>query len=186
MTTLTRVLLLPGLSDSGPEHWQSHWERSDPSCLRVVQQDWVTPLRSDWVATLEAAVAASGSGVVLVAHSAACALVAFWAVASSRVVRGALLVAPSDTEAPSFPAGPIGWQPMPLARLPFPSIVAPSSNDEFVSLDRARVFAAAWGSRFVDVGVAGHLNAASGLGLWDRGRALLSEFLDTHSQEALP
>jgi hypothetical protein len=175
---MIRALLLPGLYDSGPEHWQSYWERTDPSCLRVVQQDWETPARADWVATLEAAVAAAGPGVVLVAHSAACALVAFWAAATPRTVRGALLVAPSDTEAPSYPAGPTGWQPMPLAALPFPSIVVASSDDGFVTLDRARVFAEAWGSRFVDIGAAGHINADSGLGPWRRGKELLAALLD--------
>ena len=171
----SRVLLLPGLFDSGPEHWQTHWERTDPSCIRVVQQDWEAPDRADWVATLEAAVAASGSDVVLAAHSAGCALVAFWARATTRTVLGALLVAPCDTEAASYPAGPIGWQPMPLARLPFPSIVVASSNDEYVTVERARAFAEAWGSRFVHVGAVGHINSASGLGHWAHGKALLSD-----------
>lgn len=178
MSTPVRVLLLPGLWNSGPEHWQSHWERADPSFVRVRQRDWVNPVRWEWVAALEAAIASAGPGVVLVAHSAACALVAFWAAATSRTVRGALLVAPADTDAPSYPEGPSGWRPMPLSRLPFPSIVVASSDDEFVTLDRAAVFAEAWGSRFVDAGAAGHLNATSGLGAWSAGRALLDELLD--------
>ncbi len=182
MSVPVRALLLPGLWNSGPEHWQSRWERTDPSCVRVVQQDWVTPARADWVATLEAAVAASGPDVVLVAHSTACALVAFWAAATSRTVRGALLVAPSDTEASSYPGGPTGWQPMPLAALPFPSIVVASSDDEFATLDRARAFAKAWGSRFVDIGAAGHINAASGLGPWRSGKALLVDLLHDGSR----
>jgi predicted alpha/beta hydrolase family esterase len=177
MNAPLRVLLLPGLFDSGPEHWQSHWERADPSFVRVVQQNWESPARGDWVATLEAAVASSGPAVVLVAHSAACALVAFWAGATTRRVRGALLVAPADTEAPSWPAGPTGWQPMPLGRLPFPSLLAASSDDEFVNLDRARAFAEAWGSRFVHIGAAGHINATSGLGPWSRGKELLADLL---------
>jgi len=181
MTMPIRVLLLPGLFDSGPEHWQSYWERADPFCVRVVQQDWETPAREDWVATLEAAVAASGPGVVLVAHSTACALVAFWAATTSRTVRGALLVAPSDTEASSYPAGPTGWQPMLLDALPFPSIVVASSDDEFVTLDRARAFADAWGSRFVHLGAVGHINAGSGLGPWSRGKELLADLLDQSS-----
>ena len=173
-----RVLLLPGLSNSGPEHWQSYWERTDPSCLRVVQRDWESPIRTEWVAILETAVAASGSDVVLVAHSTACALVAFWAAATSRTVRGALLVAPSDTEALSYPVGPTGWQPMRLAALPFPSIVVASSDDAFCTLERGRVFAEAWGSRFVNIGAAGHINSASGLGHWSRGKTLLADLLD--------
>jgi predicted alpha/beta hydrolase family esterase len=168
-----RVLLLPGLFNSGPEHWQSHWETNDPACTRVIQQDWDTPRREDWVATLESAVTASGPDVVLVAHSTACALVAFWGAATSQTVRGAMLVAPSDTEGSNYPVGPTGWRPMPLAALPFPSIVVASSDDEYCELQRARTFANAWGSRFVDIGPAGHINSASGLGAWSDGKALL-------------
>jgi len=173
-----RVLLLPGLWNSGPEHWQSHWERADPSFVRVVQRDWVNPVRWEWVAVLEAAAAAAGPGVVLAAHSAGCALVAFWAASTSHTVRGALLVAPADTDAQSFPDGPAGWRPMPLARLPFPSTVVASRDDPFVTLERGRLFARAWGSRFVDAGAAGHLNAASGLGAWPEGRALVEDLLE--------
>lgn len=144
-----------------------------------MHQEWDTPERADWVATLDAAVATHGTGVVLAGHSTACALIAFWAAAAvaMRRVRGALLVAPSDTEASSYPAGPTGWQPMPLAPLPFPSIVVASTNDGYCSLERARRFADAWGSRFVDIGAAGHINSASGLGAWAKGRALLAELL---------
>ena len=89
---------------------------------------------------------------------------AFWAAETSRSVRGALLVAPSDTEASSYPVGLSGWDPMPLAALPFPSIVVASSDDPFVTLERAAAFAEAWGSRFVLIGAAGHINSASSLG----------------------
>jgi predicted alpha/beta hydrolase family esterase len=173
----TRILILPGLWNSGPEHWQSLWERSDPSCFRVDQVDWATPARQDWVQTLERAVEEFGSDVVLVSHSTSCALVDFWAAETGLSVRGALLVAPSDTDAPSYPVGPTGWQPMPLMRLPFPSVVVASSNDEFVTLDRAKLFAEAWGSHFVNIGEAGHINSDSKLGSWESGRALLNELI---------
>jgi predicted alpha/beta hydrolase family esterase len=169
--------ILPGLFDSGPQHWQTRWERRDPDCRRVVQADWATPRCADWVATLDAAVTALDDGAVLVAHSAACALVAHWArVAAPEAgarVRGALLVAPSDPEGPAYPDGPTGFAPVPLEPLPFPSIVVASSDDDYVTLDRARRYADAWGSRFVDAGPLGHINGASGFGDWPAGRALL-------------
>ena len=59
---------------------------------------------------------------------------------------------------------------MPLARLPFPATVIASSDDPYVTLARARAFAAAWGAAFVDAGALGHINAASGLGDWPAGR----------------
>jgi uncharacterized protein len=174
---MTRVLLLPGLYDSGPDHWQSHWERTIPNAVRVVQHDWETPVREDWVATLDRAVAESGPDTVLVGHSTACALISFWAAETTRTVRGALIVAPSDTEAASYPKAPMGWRPMPASPLPFPSIVVASTNDEYVSLARARDFAESWGSSFVNIGDAGHINSASGLGDWPRGRELLAELV---------
>jgi uncharacterized protein len=171
------ALILPGLFDSGPEHWQTLWEQIDPSCRRVNQADWETPRCADWVTALDDAIAQSAEPVVLVAHSSSCALVAHWArdaSAESRSrVRGALLVAPSDPEGPNYPDGPTGFAPMPLQRLPFPSIVVASRDDRYVTMDRAREYAHAWGSELVDLGEAGHINAASGLGSWATGYGLL-------------
>jgi uncharacterized protein len=174
---MTDILLVPGLWNSGPEHWQSYWERERSDCRRVLQKDWETPHRDDWVSALEAAVAKEGGPVVVAAHSLGCALVAHWAEVSQHLgkVRGALLVAPSDVDAPSYPAGTTGFVPMPLNRLPFPSIVVASSDDPYVSPDRARQFARAWGSRLVDLGPKGHINTASNLGRWPEGFALLEE-----------
>ena len=168
------VLILPGLYDSGPRHRQTLWERAQPQARRVIQDDWVTPKCADWVARLEHAIEETQSPV-LVAHSLGCALVAHWAAAATplRSVRGALLVAPADTEAPGVPPGVTGFAPMPLNRLPFPSIVVASSNDPYVSLDRARQFATAWGSRFVDIGDAGHISDT--VGQWPEGLALLDQ-----------
>jgi len=174
------VLLVPGLWNSGPENWQSYWERERGDCLRVVQSDWETPQRSDWVATLERAVSDAREPVVLAAHSLGCCLVAHWAGgkgASVAKVRGALLVAPSDVEAPSYPAGPVGFGPMPRQRLPFAAVVVASSDDRFVSLDRAREFAAAWGARLVEAGALGHINSDSELGNWPQGQELLAALL---------
>jgi predicted alpha/beta hydrolase family esterase len=170
-----RTLILPGLHDSDPEHWQSRWEAVDDTSLRVIQDDWETPHCADWIAGLNQALALTGPDTVLVAHSAGCALVAHWAVGESlNRIRGALLVAPSDPEAPSFPSGPRGFAPIPLLRFRFRSIVVASSNDPYVTLSRARTFAMAWGSEFVTIGEAGHINAASGLGDWPEGFALLN------------
>ena len=172
---LAPVLLLPGLSDSGPQHWQTLWMQGRPGFRRVEQADWETPRCQDWVANLEAAVAAAGPGALLVAHSAACVLVAHWAAASSRPIRGALLVATPDPEAPTFPEGPTGFAPLPLSPLPFPSTVVASQDDPYVAFERARHFAYRWGSRLVSAGRVGHINSSSGLGAWPDGLELLVE-----------
>jgi uncharacterized protein len=178
---MTEVLLIPGLWNSGPEHWQSYWERERPDCRRVEQSNWETPHRVDWVQALDRAILGAGGDVVLAAHSLGCATVAHWSAtadASTRgKVRGALLVAPSDVEAPQYPEGTVGFRPMPLERLPFPTIVVASRDDIWVAFERAESFARSWGSRFVDAGARGHINSESGLGVWPEGLALLSSFI---------
>ena len=115
--------------------------------------------------------------MVLIAHSLGCVAVAHWAAAFGHRLRGALLVAPVDVETPGFAAFPTtGFKPMPLQQLPFPSTVVASTTDEWVTLGRARQFANAWGSEFIDIGAAGHINAASGHGSWPEGLALLQKW----------
>ena len=174
---MIRVLTIPGLWNSGPRHWQSHWEAADPQVVRVVQRDWETPVREEWVATVEAAVARAGPGVVLAGHSLGCATLAFWALETRLRVAGLLLVAPSDTEAPSYPPGTTGFAPLPLRPLPFRSIVVASSDDAYLTMARARTFAAAWGAELVEAGAHGHLNSDSDLGPWPLGQAQLARLL---------
>ena len=182
----SRVLILPGLHDSGPDHWQSRWERSHTTFRRVVQRDWETPDREEWVATLDAAISESEEPVVLAAHSLGCSLVAHWARAHGGPVRGALLVAPADVERADFPGGATGFAPMPISPLPFPAIVVASTNDLYVTAERAASFAAAWGARFELLGALGHLNSESGHGDWPHGLALLERLRRRSTRHLFP
>jgi len=69
------------------------------------------------------------------------------------------------------------FRPMPLLRLACPSIVVASDDDIYTSINRAEAFARAWGSRFVRLLRAGHINSASGHGDWPEGRAWLEELV---------
>jgi uncharacterized protein len=170
----TPILILPGYGDSGPDHWQSHWEAADPACRRVVQQDWLEPKLGDWLGALEREAARCASPPVLVAHSLACALVAHWAGREGARAKAALLVAPADVDSPLHTPDEVrSFSPVAMARLPFPSIVVASTDDPFASLDRSRAFATAWGSRLVTLERAGHINADAGFGSWPEGRKLL-------------
>ena len=172
------ILILPGYADSEPDHWQSHWERADPACRRVVQNDWLEPRLADWLATLDRYVRECDSPPVLVAHSLACALVAHWATGSSALVKGAFLVAPADVESPVHTPDEVrGFAPIPLVRLPFPSIVVASNDDPFVNPERAEAFARAWGSRLITLSHAAHINADAGYGPWPEGQKLLQDLL---------
>lgn len=170
-----RILTIPGLWNSGPQHWQTHWEAKHPGITRVQQREWDRPDRDEWVETLDAAIRASDETAVLAAHSLGCALVAQWvADRGGRGVAAAMLVAPSDVEAPDYPEEGRSFATMPLVRMPFPSVVVASSDDPYVSLGRVRQFASAWGSRLEVIGPAGHINGASGHGPWPEGEAMLA------------
>jgi predicted alpha/beta hydrolase family esterase len=174
------VLLLPGWQNSGPNHWQSHWE-AQHGYRRVDQHDWMTPKRGDWMARLEEVVLGCEGPVVLVAHSLGCVLTGAWAAHSrnSHRVHAALLVAPPDAERDDVRDVLPSWAPIPLNRLPFPSVLVASRDDPFAAFARAQTLAAAWGSRFVDLGERGHINAESGLGDWPQGLAWLNELITT-------
>ncbi len=168
------VLILPGWQNSGPDHWQSRWERRH-GYTRVEQHDWMRPLRGDWTARLDEVVLATPGPIVLAAHSLGCLLTAWWAAHSRHTARvqGALLVAPPDIERDDNRQQIPGWAPPARQRLPFPTIVVASSDDPFGSLASASRLASDWGSDFLSLGARGHINADSGLGDWDEGHALL-------------
>ena len=153
------VLLVPGLRGSAPGHWQSLWAAADPAFRRVVQRDWSHPNLSEWLKALHAHITACAAPPVLVAHSLACSLVAHWVGQYGSGVKAALLVCPSDVESPAHtPDAVRGFSPIPLVRFPFHSIVVASTTDPRVPLERARLFAASWGSRFVAITGRGHMN----------------------------
>ena len=170
------VLVLPGYGDSGPEHWQSLWEAQDAGWRRVVQRDWFAPTLAEWRERLDGAVAACERPPILVAHSLGCVLAAHWARHVLRPIAGALLVAPADVDMLALVLDAVAtFAPVPLETLPFPSVVVASSDDPYVSVERAQTFARAWGSRFVVIEAAGHINTDSGHGDWPEGRQLLDE-----------
>src|SRR3990167_9497125 len=126
--TNNQLLILPGLYNSGPKHWQSIWEKSFSSMRRVNQADWETPNCNDWVEELNKMVMTTGENVTLIAHSLACTLVCKWAEKYPTKICGALLVAPSDTEADTYPKGTTNFSPMATGKLPFSSIVVASTD----------------------------------------------------------
>lgn len=175
MSADARILIVPGLSGSGPAHWQSLWERRFPRIARVQQRDWERPALAEWLEALVGAIRGGAEPAVVVAHSLGCALVAHAAARFPDLpVRAALLVAPADVESPAHtPELLRDFAPLPRAPFPFPATVVASRNDPYVDFERARAFAEAWGAELIDVGPAGHINADSGLGDWPFGRTIL-------------
>ncbi len=171
---MAKYLIIPGLGNSGPEHWQTYFEKSDDSFYRVNQKEWDAPVCNDWVETIEQTISNyDPSTVILIGHSLGCATIAHWAKRYGKTIKGAMLVAPSDLESPMYTFPVKGFDPIPLERIKFKTIVVASSDDPWVSLDRAKYFAAKWGSNFINIGNAGHINSASGYGMWENGLEIL-------------
>ncbi len=174
---MTQYLILPGLGNSGPKHWQTYFEQSGPNFFRVQQSEWDAPDCETWITTIDRAVLAfEPSNLVLIGHSLACCTIAHWSNKYQRKIKGALLVAPSDIENPVYTFPATGFAPIPQQTIPFKTLVIASDNDPWVSLERAQFFSNAWGSRLINIGAAGHINADSGYGKWEQGLKFLESF----------
>ena len=173
----SNVLILPGWQNSGPDHWQSRWQRGH-GYQRVEQHDWQRPLRGDWIARLEDVLLGCSEPAVLVAHSLGCLTVAAWAAHSqnTHLVKATLLVAPPDTAREDIGQMLPGWI-VPLQKLPFKSLVFASSDDPFCGIDQAQRYASSWGSTLINAGARGHINADSGLGDWPEAHAELQQLM---------
>jgi predicted alpha/beta hydrolase family esterase len=171
---MTTYLIIPGLGNSGEEHWQTYFENSGNNFLRIQQQEWDAPVCKDWIETIDKAISAYDlSTVILIGHSLGCMAIVHWAKKFNRKIKGALLVAPSDPEATHYIFPATGFSPVPKEKIDFKTIVVASADDPWVSLDRAKFFAENWDSEFINLGNAGHINVASGHKQWNEGIAIL-------------
>jgi hypothetical protein len=176
------ILIVPGLGNSGPSHWQTKWlDGRFPNATRVEQDDWDHAEKDVWVRKLhEYIVSCSRKEIILVGHSLACSTIAHhenaYPATECPKIRGALLVAPTDISVPQ--EGVIDFSPMELKPLGFPSIVVASEDDPIGRFETAKMYAERWGSQFRNVGRKGHINAASGIGDWLEGLKFLRELLE--------
>lgn len=175
----TDILILPGLGNSGPGHWQLRWAEKMSTAAIVEQADWDDPDPEDWVDTIVQAVELARRPVVLVAHSLAVpALVRAAPRLAGGKVRGALLVSPPDLEFNAdVPEAARSFGPIPRDPLPFPSLLVISATDPYCTLERAADLASAWGSDFHEAGDAGHINVASGHGPWPEGLLMFTRLM---------
>ncbi len=183
------ILFVPGLRDHVADHWQTLLEAKLPNARSVPRMERDKLSCAAWVAALDRSLAHIEGPVILVAHSAGVMITVHWARRHERAIKGALLATPPDFESPlpeGYPTQEVlrqnGWLPTPRAKLPFPSIVAASTNDPLGALDRVEALAGAWGSRLVNVGAVGHLNPAAGYGEWGRAEDFIRELAASKRQ----
>ncbi|PXV62855.1 hypothetical protein CLV62_11771 [Dysgonomonas alginatilytica] len=173
---MNNYFIIPGLGNSGPEHWQTFFEKSGDNFIRINQQDWDAPNCHEWIKNIDETVSNyDPSTVILIGHSLGCITIAHWAKQFGKKIKGALLVAPSDIESPLYTFTSSGFTPICLEKINFDTIIVSSTNDPWVSTKRAELFAESWGSKLISIGDAGHINAESGYGEWQEGLEILKK-----------
>ena len=171
------IVIVPGIGNSGADHWQSHWEATLPDAIRIAPASWDAPDLIDWIAALDAAVANARTPPIVIGHSLGCLLFAHWHAAATRPVHGAFLVAVPDADGPDFPVAAQAFARLPRGDFGDCRVVAiASSDDPYDPSGRAIAWAAARGAKPMVLGARGHLNAASGLAAWEEGQALFTAF----------
>jgi uncharacterized protein len=176
LTKEADILIIPGLGNSGPDHWQSRWQAKLPTARRVEQVDWEKPDVEAWAHRLRDEADRATRPVILVAHSFGCYAVAHAARELARKVRGAFIVAPPATRIiEAMGCGAI--DALVKDPLPFQALVVASRDDDYATYEEAEDLAKAWGADLADAGNSGHINAESGHGPWPEGLMRFAGFL---------
>lgn len=162
---MDRVLVVPGLNGSGPDHWQS-WIEPLIGATRVEQADWSQPDIDLWSTRVADAVRLTPGRVWLVAHSFGCLASAVATQTVGELIAGALFVAPASPDRFGI------TERIPATPFAFPAVVAASRNDPWMTFPAAKKWAELWGAQLVDLGDAGHVNSESGHGAWPEGLTL--------------
>jgi predicted alpha/beta hydrolase family esterase len=170
-----RVLVIPGLRDSGPSHWQTWLQSHFRGSVRVEQHDWDTPDLPRWSRRIAETIDRDpGARWVAVAHSFGCLALAHHLAVQFTIgqpgIEAALLVAPADPD--KFGVA----HQLPTAAWPIPSVLVASDTDPWMAAPHARTWAHKWRTNFINLGDVGHINTESGFGPFPQAK-LLTESL---------
>lgn len=175
------VLLVPGLRDETPGHWQSLLAKGRPNVRALPALGRRNIDLHARIGAIEDAVRSIAGPVVVVAHSGGSIATVHWALQTPSMIQGMLLATPPAFSRPLSSEYPdmsafekAGWLPLPRAALPFRCLVAASRNDPLGDFDEIAQLARCWGAELVDLGVVGHLNPASGYGEWPEAIPLIA------------
>jgi predicted alpha/beta hydrolase family esterase len=166
------VILIPGIHNSGPGHWQSLWQLRHPDVTRLSQHNWDQPVCEEWVASLDRAVVQAAVPPILVAHSLGCLVATRWAARSPRSAHAMLLVAVPDPDGPEFPREAVGFSAIPPSLNVSRIVVVSSANDPYATQAFTEACVRTWNARHINLGNRGHINAESGMEDWAEGWAL--------------
>jgi predicted alpha/beta hydrolase family esterase len=173
---MAKYYIIPGFQGSGHDHWQTWVQRQSADFVRIEQKNWNEPNIDEWAAQIENVLKHENlNDVILVAHSLGCHAVAQWAKRYNKTPRAALLVAPPSAENVREKINETIWVGNALQKLAFESLLVTSNNDPWIDVETAKVYAQKWGSSFLNIGNAGHINQLSGYGEWPLVLQLLAQ-----------
>lgn len=183
-----RVLIIPGLNDSGPGHWQTWLQGQYSDAVRVIQSRWDRPELQRWSDRIAQTLARHDPRTewIAVAHSFGCLALAHhlaWrkdlaerqpggsACLSPTPIRAALMVAPASPD--KFGVRNL----LPQRDLRLPATLVGSDTDPWMRADEAQDWAHRWGQHFTSLGDAGHINVDSGHGPWPLARYKVDQMI---------
>ncbi len=178
MTTFTPapVLIVPGYHGSAEAHWQVWLQRQWPHSRLLTSVDWEKPVLATWAEQIRDEIARAREPLWIVAHSFGCLASVVAAADRPQSVAALVLVAPAEPA--RFNLLGLGSADdrrlevhtladvLPDTALNVPGLVLASSNDPWMSLAAAEVWARRWQLELQDVGALGHINVDSGHGPW--------------------
>lgn len=157
------LLIVPGLRNSDAHHWQTRWQAQLPNSKRIHMDNWDIPDLEQWRRAIHIELAKLDQPAILIAHSFGTLASASIAEDFPEKIAALFLVAPADPD--KFT---IATQ-LPQRLLPVPTKIIASSNDPWMSDNKAAYWALQWGADFLRLKNVGHINSESKLGLWSEG-----------------
>jgi uncharacterized protein len=156
-------VIVPGLGNSGDQHWQSLWQDHMPNSERIKLSDWDKPDLAKWKLGIIQQLDKLNLPAVLIAHSFGALASVSIAAEHPEKVAALFLVAPADPDKFGI------LQELPEYSLPVPTKLIASSNDPWLEDTKAAYLALQWGADFLCLENAGHINSDSKLGMWHEG-----------------
>ncbi len=186
-----RVLVIPGLRDSGEAHWQTWLQAQYRDAVRVVQHDWHAPDLDRWSQRIAETIGrysaqthwvavAHSFGTLALAHHLAAQTTPDGAHGSSPIGRSQGRVVAALMAAPADPLKFDIASQLPAHALGVPLTVIGSETDPWMPLSSARDWAHRWGGGFVNLGDVGHINTESGFGPWPLARHKVDQIIRRH------
>jgi predicted alpha/beta hydrolase family esterase len=177
------IVNVPGYTNAGPAHWQTLLEDKFVNFERVIQQDWLSPVREKWIQGIEETLSKIEGDIILVGHSCGAVAIVQWALAcDSSKVKGALLVSPADIDSDSAIVPIQVQRPLPESRLPFSTKLIYSDNDEHSSALRSEKMGSDWGSELILVKGASHFHTEAGFGQWPEAEQWIAQLAGAELQ----